>query len=256
VPSDARFCSSCGARVVGARGQDVAPQRASEPAQAASQLAAPTSKPEEVDAPGSPPEGAASPAKAAAAVEALRDRKRGKSNLGANVLFFVAVLFAFVVAMIAWNKDAPKTTSPFMGGGPAVGAGPTSGASPPAAMPTAAPAEGGGAPFAGTIKLGPGLAAPSDATLFVVVRGAGMPDRGPPLAVKRIEHPSFPAQFEIGPDNVMMQGMPFVGPFDVTVRLDQDGNAMTREAGDLTNSAPKKANPGEQAVEIVLDKRL
>ena len=51
--------------------------------------------------------------------------------------------------------------------------------------------------------------------------------------------------------------MPFTGPFDIHVRLDQDGNAMTKTAGDLTVSKPVTGvKPGDTSVEVILDKRL
>ncbi|MCK6550972.1 hypothetical protein L6R52_34360, partial [Myxococcota bacterium] len=114
----------------------------------------------------------------------------------------------------------------------------------------------GGAPVRGTIKLGDG-ATPQGSTLFVTVRVQGMPDRGPPVAVRRITGASFPQDFVVGPGDVMMQGLPFDGPFDIYVRLDGDGNAMTKEPGDLVNGQPKSGvMPGATDVEIVLDKRL
>lgn len=161
-------------------------------------------------------------------------------GLGVNVLLFAAVLFAFVVVMIAVNRDAPKTTSPFEGRPPPRGGGESA---------------GGGAGFRGTVALGDAVSGkvPSGGILFVIVRQAGMPDRGPPLAVKRVNDPSFPVHFEVGPGDAMMQGVPFSGPFDVYARLDADGNAMTREPEDLVASAPASAVAAGGSAELVLD---
>ncbi|HEX2226854.1 MAG TPA: hypothetical protein VHM64_06915, partial [Candidatus Binatia bacterium] len=77
---------------------------------------------------------------------------------------------------------------------------------------------------------------------------------GPPLAVKKIDNPSFPIAYSLGQENVMMQGTPFTGKIHISVRLDKDGNAMTREAGNVLGEYPK--NPvevGSQNVDMVLD---
>lgn len=95
---------------------------------------------------------------------------------------------------------------------------------------------------------------PGDAVLFVIARHAGAVG-GPPLAVVRTPGPAFPAEFEIGPGNVMIPGLRFEGPMDLTARLDSDGNAMTRMAGDFQGAVPEPVEPGAE-VEIVLDQRL
>ena len=91
------------------------------------------------------------------------------------------------------------------------------------------------------------------AALFIIARPAGGA-AGPPLAVKKIDQPSFPLAYSLGQENVMMQGTPFAGKINVTVRLDKDGNAVTREAGNLLGDYKK--NPvavGSQNVDIILD---
>ena len=74
------------------------------------------------------------------------------------------------------------------------------------------------------------------------------------MAVKKIERPAFPLSYSLGPENVMMQGRPFVGKVAISVRLDKDGNPITRQPGDL--SGEYKKNPvdvGSKNVDIVLD---
>ena len=91
------------------------------------------------------------------------------------------------------------------------------------------------------------------AALFIIARPAAG-GGGPPLAVKKIDHPAFPLSYSLGAENVMMQGTPFTGKITITVRLDQDGNPATRGAGDLTGDYKK--NPvevGSKNVDIVLD---
>lgn len=136
---------------------------------------------------------------------------------------------------------------PGMGGAPPPGG---ASASPPAVAGDTAK------PVAGTITLGPGYErkVPAGAILFVIARGGQA--AGPPLAVKRIESPTFPLDFTLGPDDRMIQQMPFVGPLQITARLDADGNAMTRAPGDLQGQAKALVQPGEQGIAVVIDQAL
>jgi cytochrome c-type biogenesis protein CcmH len=127
------------------------------------------------------------------------------------------------------------------------------------AMPPPAPGEAAevavGPPIHGTIRLAPELESklPAGAVLFLIARaGAG----GPPTAVKRIPSPRFPLDFELGPDDRMIQQMPFAGPLRLTARVDGDGNATTRTPGDITGEAPQAVEPGAEGVVIVLDQPL
>lgn len=125
-------------------------------------------------------------------------------------------------------------------------------------MAPAAPSEAAadaGAPVRGRITLAPAVAsrAARNGILFIVARRGGA---GPPLAVKRIEAPQFPLDFEIGPDDRMIQAMPFSGPLELTARLDGDGNASTRSPGDLQGAAAGPVDPGAGGVEIVLGEVL
>jgi len=53
---------------------------------------------------------------------------------------------------------------------------------------------------------------------------------------------------------VMMQGTPFTGKINISARLDKDGNAMTREAGNVLGDYRKNpVDVGSQNVDIVLD---
>lgn len=94
--------------------------------------------------------------------------------------------------------------------------------------------------------------APTGATggvLFLFVRPAGATG-GPPLAVQRFPSPSFPLDFDIGPRDAMVAGGPFPDRVTVEARLDQDGNAMTEERGDL--SARSETAPGATGVALTL----
>lgn len=124
---------------------------------------------------------------------------------------------------------------------------------PEAAAPARAPRSG--EPLTGTIRIADSLArrVPNGAVLFLIARtGAGCP----PTAVRRIEGPSFPLEFEIGPDDRMIDAMPFDGPFSLVVRIDADRNAMTRNPGDLQGEAQGSFAPGASGIEIVIDEVL
>lgn len=126
----------------------------------------------------------------------------------------------------------------------------------PAAAPTTAKtAPSSSAQVSGTITVDPKLKTSVDpnAALFIIARSASSAG-GPPLAVKKIDKPSFPLSYSLSQENVMMQGTPFTGKITLTVRLDKDGNAVTRTPGDLTGEYKK--NPvevGAKNLDIVLD---
>jgi len=111
------------------------------------------------------------------------------------------------------------------------------------------------AQISGTITVDAKLKTQVDpnAALFIIARPAGSAG-GPPLAVKKIDRPRFPLPYALGQENVMMQGMPFAGKLDLSVRLDKDGNPVTRGPGDLTGDYKK--NPvevGAKNVDITID---
>ena len=91
------------------------------------------------------------------------------------------------------------------------------------------------------------------AVLFIIARSAAHTG-GPPLAVKKIEKPSFPLNYSLSQENVMMQSRPFSGKINITVRLDIDGNPTTRGPGDLTGEYKENpAEAGAQNVDISID---
>lgn len=86
----------------------------------------------------------------------------------------------------------------------------------------------------GTISVADGVANVPDGVLFVIVRVAGR-EGGPPLAVKRLSA-ELPAEFTITSADSMIPGTPLVDAMDVSVRLDQDGDAWSEQPGDLAGS--------------------
>jgi cytochrome c-type biogenesis protein CcmH len=108
--------------------------------------------------------------------------------------------------------------------------------------------------ISGKITIDPKLKATidSNAALFIIARPAGG-GGGPPLAVKKIERPTFPVDYTLSQDNAMM-GMPFTGKINITARLDKDSNPVTRTAGDISGDYKKNpAEVGAKNVDVTLD---
>lgn len=101
----------------------------------------------------------------------------------------------------------------------------------------------------GNVRVGDGVQSVPAGALFVIVRVSGR-ETGPPLAVKQLGG-EVPTSFRITEENAMIPGTPFVGDLDVIVRLDQDGNAFSRQPGDLEGRAGPVQAGGE--VEVILE---
>lgn len=90
----------------------------------------------------------------------------------------------------------------------------------------------------GMVTLKPSLAKKivKGGVLFVFAKKAGPDsgpnDRTPPVAVIKIENPSFPQAFVLTQKNAMIAGTPFTGPFHVIARYSPNGDAM-RSPGSL-----------------------
>jgi hypothetical protein len=104
-----------------------------------------------------------------------------------------------------------------------------------------------GARIAGTARLAPGATVRPGMSFFISARPlAG----GPPLAVKRLGAVEFPYKFELSARDRMMEGTDFSGPVLLSLRLDGDGNPLTRQAGDVGVSLETKV--GETKLELTL----
>lgn len=130
---------------------------------------------------------------------------------------------------------------------------------PPAPSPRggrgAPPVASSSEPLRGTVRLAPGLesSVPSGAILFLIARPG---TAGPPLAVVRVPRPEFPFEFSIGPEDRMIEAMPFAGPLRITARVDADGNATSRSPGDLQGAAAGAHQPGDVEIEVLIDEVL
>jgi cytochrome c-type biogenesis protein CcmH len=153
------------------------------------------------------------------------------------------------------TPDLSRIFPPAVAAQEAVERAPSMPPAPPGAVRGTAPADG--EPIRGSVDVAPELASrvPAGAVLFVFARGA---EGGPPVAARRLEAQRLPVAFELGPQDRMGMGgaRSFAGPFHLSARLDADGNATTRTAGDLQGSAAEPVSPGQGGVEIVLDQVL
>ena len=90
----------------------------------------------------------------------------------------------------------------------------------------------------GTIEIDPDLlkyARASD-TVFVIARPA---TGGPPVAVERLQGKNYPLIFKLTEKNIMIHQNTLDFPLNLTVRVDKDGNAMTKDPGDLAGAYEK-----------------
>jgi hypothetical protein len=112
---------------------------------------------------------------------------------------------------------------------------------PPPMAPAAAPVAGE-VLASGTAKLDPSVKLAGGETVFVTVRD---PAGGPPLAAKKVPA-TFPLQFEITSADLIMMGgaRPLPAAFNVAVRVDADGNAMTRDGAEGVASGVSKGSTG------------
>jgi len=85
-----------------------------------------------------------------------------------------------------------------------------------------------------SVKVGADVSTIPEGILYVIVRVAGRAG-GPPLAVKRLPA-DLPVEFTVTAADSMVPGTPLVDAMDVTVRLDQDGDAWSNQAGDLSGT--------------------
>ena len=70
--------------------------------------------------------------------------------------------------------------------------------------------------------------------LFLIARRAGgPPGPGSMLAVQKLVAEDFPMPFAVSSRDAMIPGMKFDGEVNLSIRLDKDGDPMTRRKGDV-----------------------
>ena len=126
-----------------------------------------------------------------------------------------------------------------------------------------APVGGGtGGTLKGRITLDPAVAADvkPGSVLFIIIRkDAGEGQKGMLMASKKLEIGGanmFPLEYEIGPENVMMGGTALEGQVRVEARLDQDGDAISKQPGDLVGARAGAVAVGATGVDFAVREKL
>jgi hypothetical protein len=123
----------------------------------------------------------------------------------------------------------------------------------PAAPPAPAAAPGG--TITGKIVVPAAMASrkPSGTLYLVARRPPDNPSaRGTLIAVKKMPATTFPLTFELSAADMPFQNGPFDGDLQLTARIDQDGDPMSRQKGDIFGVLPK-VPVGSHDVKISLD---
>jgi hypothetical protein len=112
--------------------------------------------------------------------------------------------------------------------------------------------------IAGTLKLDAKLKdkVKTGDTIFIVVRAEGTGGApGQVLAVQRVEAKTFPMPFQIDSRDAMVAGTQMKAPVVLSVRVDKDGDAMSKNPGDVTGTVTIGALPAPRLT-LNLDKVL
>ena len=136
----------------------------------------------------------------------------------------------------------------------------------PTAAPTSQPTSAPSQPIVnsfiyGQIEIDDALKAKVKAgsVLFVIVRrSAPQGQKGMMIAATKIEGITaggFPLKYVVKQQDAMM-GAPLVGKVSVSARIDQDGDAISKQPGDIIGSAEKDVMVGVNPVVIKLNKSL
>jgi hypothetical protein len=128
----------------------------------------------------------------------------------------------------------------------------------PAPAPAAPPTAAGdpGASITGSIVLPAAIAKvrPKGGTLYLVARRpADNPSaRGTLIAVRKLPATTFPLPFSLTAADMPFQNGPFDGELTLTARIDQDGDPLTHEKGDVFGTLAK-VSVGSHDVKLALD---
>ncbi|MBI2118047.1 MAG: hypothetical protein HYT97_00295 [Elusimicrobia bacterium] len=92
--------------------------------------------------------------------------------------------------------------------------------------------------ISGTIQIDPKLkdSAKDSDVIFLIARPL---QGGPPIAVQKLTGKSYPYHFHLTPQNLMMPNATLDEPVNLIVRIDKDGDAMTKNHGDLAGEYEK-----------------
>lgn len=100
----------------------------------------------------------------------------------------------------------------------------------------------------GIAEIPTGIKVPAGATVFVSARPTA---GGPPLAVARFAYTSSPFRFSLTSANKMLEDTKFEGMVELSIRIDQDGDPLSRTPGDLYGQTTVRV--GAQTLRVKID---
>ncbi len=90
-------------------------------------------------------------------------------------------------------------------------------------------------------------------TVFILAKrpesGAKM---NPPVAVLKVDNPTFPLKFTLTSKNVMLGSSEFKGPLEITARYSPSGDAMDKSGPQGTDESHKSVDVGQSGILIEL----
>jgi hypothetical protein len=105
--------------------------------------------------------------------------------------------------------------------------------------------------YTGQVVLGPGVRPPQGAKLFLIVRLES--PKGQMVGGKVADAPSFPLPFEVrGGDLFAPSDSLSSRPVFLAARMDQDGDPMTHQPGDLEAATQAPVTIGQKKIVLVL----
>ena len=126
----------------------------------------------------------------------------------------------------------------------------------PSGAPAAPPAAAApGATISGEIVIAPAMSGrkPSGTLYLVARRPPDNPNaRGTLVAVKKLPATTFPLAFTLSAADMPFQNGAFDGDMQLSARIDQDGDPMSRQKGDIFGVLPK-VPVGSHDVKVSLD---
>lgn len=106
--------------------------------------------------------------------------------------------------------------------------------------------------LAGTATLEAALehrASRANTVLFVIAKNQG----GVPIALRRYINPSFPLDFELGDEDLLLPGEPWGGLLRIEGHLNRHGDVGVAQTGDILGTAPRAVRNGDRSIRLNLD---
>ena len=107
-----------------------------------------------------------------------------------------------------------------------------------------------GPQVSGLIEISEGTILPETGAVFVIVRRTDS-SAGPPVAAVRMDRSEIPGPFSVSNSDIMMGG-PWPAQVWIQVRVDGDGNAMTKDPSDVSSALEGPFSAGSESVVISL----